>query len=289
MAGIYCLLLVTLTTIILPVTYANYCDGYGHSCPAPQECCGNTCCRDKYGYSNMRWSVWNMWYFWFIVILIMMTCFGSCGYWRRRQLLLAQQHHMGTTQHHPNTVQQPYCMHYTAASAPYSRPVRCHMATMGVPVYPNYGYPVAPEALPEAQGMFPAPPPYAEVVSKPGVYTMAGMKDVLPPYQRDPTALPAQQPGGYPNRGQVPPPGQYPPNQMSLSVMAVPTAPSNQRPLHSATFQRPPAMQANMGVTPTNENAAFSNCGFVHSEDSRVSEDLMNQNSAASSGHPGHS
>ena len=91
-----------------------------------------------------------------------MTCFGSCGYWRRRQLL-AQHHHMGTAQHHPGAVQQPYSMHYTAASAPYPRPIRCQNATMGLPVYPNYGYPVVPEALPQAQGMFPAPPPYAEV------------------------------------------------------------------------------------------------------------------------------
>jgi len=48
-------------------------------------------------------------------------------------------------------------------------------------------------------------------------------------------------------------------------------------------------MQANTAIPPANENAAFSNCGFVHSEDSRVTEEAMHQNSAASSGHPGHS
>ena len=31
-----------------------------------------------------------------------------------------------------------------------------------------------------------------QVVSKPGVYTVEGMKDGLPPYQRDPTPLPVQ-------------------------------------------------------------------------------------------------
>jgi len=29
-----------------------------------------------------------MWYFWFCVIFILTSCFGGCGYWRRRQLML---------------------------------------------------------------------------------------------------------------------------------------------------------------------------------------------------------
>ena len=81
------------------------------------------------------------------------------------------------------------------------------------------------------------------------------------------------------------PHAQYPPNEMSLSVMAMPTASSNQLPLNGAALQRPPAMQTNMAATPANENAAFSNSAFVHPEEARVMESV-NQNGSAGDRHP---
>lgn len=128
-----------------------------------------------------------MWYFWFILIFILMSCFGGCGYWRRRQLLLAQhqQHMMG---HYDN-------YHTPSNRGTYNGP---HLT---LPVFPaNYdpsifvggGGGTAVHARnigdygahPPSQQFFPSPPPYSEVVAKPEVWPPS--KDELPPYPGEP-------------------------------------------------------------------------------------------------------
>ena len=120
----------------------------------------------------------------FIVIFLLMSCFGGCGYWRRRQILLSQQRHHITTGGLTSFLPAAYgCSRQTRVTP-----------SMAVPVYPHYEvtYPVVPQvtatgqppgpvfqptipppsqmvqgatvgATAHPQGMFPEPPPYSAV------------------------------------------------------------------------------------------------------------------------------
>ncbi|XP_013389684.1 vesicular, overexpressed in cancer, prosurvival protein 1-like [Lingula anatina] len=156
------ILLVFLGNNILQVA-AEFCQDFQRYCD--YGCCSEGCCSyDGYYYS---WSIWNMWYFWFIIIFILLSCFGACGYWRRRQWMLAQQR---TT-----TAQQG---HLFIPSMDYTNPA-------GPQMYP-YGGPYPQQ---QAQGNFPSPPPYAEVISKPDAYPPS--KQDLPPYPGEPVVTAA--------------------------------------------------------------------------------------------------
>ena len=92
------------------------------------------------------------------MIFILMSCFGSCGYWRRRQLLLAQGSSWAT---------------WGMSSTPFDSYLprrRLRRTTTTVPdhypvcetPYPTTVYPGQTED--GAQGNFPCPPPYSEVI-----------------------------------------------------------------------------------------------------------------------------
>ena len=102
----------------------------------------------------------------------MMTCFGSCGYWRRRQMMLAQQQQA-------RTLAQPYSTQYTTTPGMTRGPVQCHTTTLGV--YPSYNYPGMPEGVPQTQGAFPAPPPYIEVSDCVRFLWFLYLQKILPP------------------------------------------------------------------------------------------------------------
>ncbi len=90
----------------------------------------------------------------FIVIFILMSCFGGCGYWRRRQLWFAQHHQAGFF-----TGYETYLPSRRFARGPH----------ITLPVYPTFdtSYSTTSPPLPasgaEATGLFPSPPPYSEV------------------------------------------------------------------------------------------------------------------------------
>uniref|UniRef100_A0A2C9LN03 WW domain binding protein VOPP1 n=1 Tax=Biomphalaria glabrata TaxID=6526 RepID=A0A2C9LN03_BIOGL len=70
---------------------SDYC-GEDKFCHSPYKCCESRkeCCYDSMLHSNQlfRLQIWNMWYFWLLVIFMLMSCFGGCGYYRRRRLAL---------------------------------------------------------------------------------------------------------------------------------------------------------------------------------------------------------
>ncbi|XP_064614272.1 WW domain binding protein 1-like [Liolophura sinensis] len=152
------------------------CKEYGHYCNAPSRCCGSDCCTDQDYDASMiryyRWNLWNMWYFWFIIVFILMSCFGGCGYYKRRQMLFARQRASGLSLAPP-----PRSTHRNSRT-----PV-----SVAMPIYPHaYAY-SGPGADPGAYFM--APPPYSEVVSQPDLYPVN--KSELPPYPGDDAPPPA--------------------------------------------------------------------------------------------------
>ncbi|XP_033111738.1 vesicular, overexpressed in cancer, prosurvival protein 1-like [Anneissia japonica] len=133
----------------------GYCNDYDQYCCDNFECCY---------YPN--YSYWNLWYFWFVLIFVLMTCFGGCGYYRRRQVYLqtasGQRIPVGQTTYLTSGVQ---------------------------PVH----HPYQPTAAPV--GTFQSPPPYSEVTSKPNLYPKTGDAAYPPqapyyqgPYYQFPTA-----------------------------------------------------------------------------------------------------
>ncbi|KDR10515.1 uncharacterized protein LOC110837920 [Zootermopsis nevadensis] len=71
---------------------SKYCDG-GHFCSPPKECCTLGCCYMYVpGYrppavpppANIFSIVfWNHWYFWCLLLVLILSCVGVCGLWRR--------------------------------------------------------------------------------------------------------------------------------------------------------------------------------------------------------------
>jgi len=123
---------------------------------------------------------------WFILIFILMSCFGGCGYWRRRQLLLAQhqQHMMGhydnyhtsgnrVTYNGPHLTMPVFAAGYDPSIFVGGGGAAVHARNIG-----DFG------ANPQTQQFFPSPPPYSEVVAKPEVWPPS--KDELPPYPGEP-------------------------------------------------------------------------------------------------------
>ncbi|XP_002741429.1 uncharacterized protein LOC100378640 [Saccoglossus kowalevskii] len=141
-------LLISLLSLLISEVFAEECAGYEHSCSPPEYCCNYTCCR---AYNH--YSFWSMWYFWCIVVFILMACFGGCGYYRRRHVLL--QRHNG-------------------------RPTTLIIAGTTVSTHDMYATSAPPVPVPaQPMGAFPAPPPYSEVTSKPNMYPKAV---AMPPY-----------------------------------------------------------------------------------------------------------
>ncbi|XP_041367589.1 uncharacterized protein LOC121382146 [Gigantopelta aegis] len=145
---------------------AEYC-GDEKYCSSPYKCCeasSLTCCLDRssddYYSRNFKLHVWNMWYFWFIIIFIMMSCFGGCGYYRRRRLMVMQQ---GRQCHLPATTQ-----HLTI-----------HPMQAGIREPPAFYAYTGPGAPPHPD-MSNLPPPYYDVMTQPDLYP--SNKAELPPY-----------------------------------------------------------------------------------------------------------
>lgn len=148
-----------------------------------------------------------MWYFWFMVIFVLMSCFGGCGYWRRRQLML------NSSSSEPSSFAPWYGFGFGTRQRRingYGPSVTS--APINVPVLPttSYEHPsyraqqpssVSPPSGGLPQGTFPDPPPYTEAVNKRGCY--APDKDDLPPYPGGPNQSPysiglSEVPGNYP-------------------------------------------------------------------------------------------
>ena len=89
-----------------------------------------------------------------------MSCFGSCGYWRRRQLMLAQgATWSGSTWGMTGTPFDAYLPRRRFRRT--TVPVPDHYPVCETP-YPTTIYP-DPNNGAQAQGNFPCPPPYSEV------------------------------------------------------------------------------------------------------------------------------
>ncbi|XP_064647387.1 WW domain binding protein VOPP1-like [Lineus longissimus] len=159
MASNMCRPLVTLLIVLLGLfskTYAEICDS-GIVC---QSCCldGDSCCYDDddddYYYT---WNIWNMWYFWFIIIFVLLSCFGGCGYWRRRRILLQQRNSAATSV----TIQPGVPVTAGAQPGPYFQ---------GGYTNTSYGTPGVPQNIAQPPAMYNGPPAYTEVISKPDQY-----------------------------------------------------------------------------------------------------------------------
>ncbi|RUS80235.1 hypothetical protein EGW08_012000 [Elysia chlorotica] len=152
----------------------------GSYCSSPSKCCETRrgCCYDSMMQSkHFRLQVWNMWYFWFLVIFMMLSCFGGCGYYRRRRLAMlsnspgaspaglsptiSPSHGAGNCGRGQERQGRPF--NFFAYNGPGN-------AAM-YPV-PQYHQPPLVASM---------PPAYAEVVNQPNIYPVSG-KAVLPPY-----------------------------------------------------------------------------------------------------------
>ena len=91
-------------------------------------------------------------YFRFLVIFVLMSCFGGCGYWRRRQWMLANQQRTTSQPSYPSRSQSAQ---YRTAVFGYAAPFGMQQSTPAQP-----------------QGAFPSPPPYSEV----STYTIKSRK-----------------------------------------------------------------------------------------------------------------
>ncbi len=98
----------------------------------------------------------------FVVIFVLMTCFGGCRYYRRRQLMLAQQQAMMAEAEYP---------YIGAPHLPPPRPQRFRriLPTFPLPILARWNIPYG-DGLSQPQreggaieGNFPQPPPYTEV------------------------------------------------------------------------------------------------------------------------------
>lgn len=138
-----------------PQVLGKYCED-GHFCAPPKECCREGCCYvytppefhphnplSPYLYS---FSFWNYWYFWFILLFLLVSCFGGCGFWRRRHALLSSSGHC-------------HCLCRRTSSAEEDTPSEDDSAFCPPPQYSRCA-------------SFLAPPPYSEVASKPDLYPL---------------------------------------------------------------------------------------------------------------------
>ncbi|KAK7110576.1 uncharacterized protein [Littorina saxatilis] len=144
---------------------SEFC-GNDITCQSPYTCCINkqACCYDheNNGYTRgFKLHVWNMWYFWLVIIFILMSCFGGCGYYRRRRLAAMQQS-MGMPQ---TATVRPVC---TARTRRQPQP--------GFYAYTGPGSHSSPDSQ--------LPPPYTEVMQQPNLYPVN--KVDLPPYPGPP-------------------------------------------------------------------------------------------------------
>ncbi|KAK7488757.1 hypothetical protein BaRGS_00020054 [Batillaria attramentaria] len=103
-----------------------------------------------------------MWYFWLVIIFILMSCFGGCGYYRRRRLAALQQ---SVSSQSPSR---------SCASR-----FRRHIPSQDYYAYTGPGVDATPDILH-------LPPPYTEVMQQPGLYPVNKME--LPPYPGPPEA-----------------------------------------------------------------------------------------------------
>ncbi len=121
-------------------------------------------------------------YFRFVMIFVLMSCFGGCSYWRRRQLLLAQQHHAML---HTAGYNELFGRHLGRLRSFRSRSV----PRPSIPIYANYdtSFPRLASTLSRnatsmtggrPEGHFPEPPPYSEVSLNFGVIVTAYERDI---------------------------------------------------------------------------------------------------------------
>ncbi|XP_046349837.2 vesicular, overexpressed in cancer, prosurvival protein 1-like isoform X2 [Haliotis rufescens] len=210
-------------------------------CFSPYTCCANvkSCCYDRDAQDNFRRSyklhIWNMWYFWFVIIFIMMSCFGGCGYYRRRRMATLHQQR----QRAPITTRRTN--HIRGSS---TRNSQSYLAYVG---------PAASDP-PEISFL---PPPYSEVSSHPGMYP-ENKADLPPQYSliasnyagspSPPMALNAQDLAAGTNNMPKPPPYcevAAPANNPAPSLAEASAAPTNQD-----TYQ----------TQPTCENSSTNQC-----------------------------
>jgi len=153
--------------------YAEFCGGGDDLwCRDPSFCCNgeNRCCTEqpvpRYSHNNFRMRIWNMWYFWFLIIFMMMSCFGGCGYYRRRRLALMTPSRSPPLRPAGRTILSP---HHNRGMGP--QPV--------VDASP-YNYFVFSGAGPMQPQVTNMPPAYAEVMRQPGLFPPNKVE--LPPY-----------------------------------------------------------------------------------------------------------
>ena len=107
------------------------------------------------------------------MIFVLMSCFGGCGYWRRRQLLLTQQHHAMLHSAGYNDLFSRRLRSLRSAAAAHAHR-RHHSEHIPVSLYAGFdstfppitnSFPrnLAPSNRGTPEGMFPQPPPYSEV------------------------------------------------------------------------------------------------------------------------------
>ncbi|CAG5117911.1 unnamed protein product [Candidula unifasciata] len=162
-------LTVTLLLALVCEVFSDYCEE-SIFCDAPYKCCEmkKGCCYDSMLHSSkhFRLQIWNMWYFWFLVIFMMMSCFGGCGYYRRRRLAML------TRTSHPSQLRTATVLE------PVQRRSRCR-STEGQPQQFNFfAYIGSGVSLPPPVSNL--PPAYAEVISQPSPYPYNKVE--LPPY-----------------------------------------------------------------------------------------------------------
>uniref|UniRef100_A0A0B6YMM4 WW domain binding protein VOPP1 n=1 Tax=Arion vulgaris TaxID=1028688 RepID=A0A0B6YMM4_9EUPU len=163
------LTVISLLTIVCEV-FADYC-GDNLFCDSPYKCCATKrgCCYDVVLLNNSRHyrlQIWNMWYFWFLIIFMMMSCFGGCGYYRRRRLSMLTR----TSNRLP--------LRPTAILEPTQRRTRSRSHEGSAQQFNFFAYIGPGVTLPEPISNL--PPAYAEVINQPVQYPFSKIE--LPPY-----------------------------------------------------------------------------------------------------------
>ena len=111
----------------------------------------------------------------FVMIFVLMSCFGGCGYWRRRQLLLTQQHHAMLHSAGYNDLFNRRLRSLRSAAAAHAHHRHQQAQRVHIPVYAGFDstFPPLPGSYNRhltpstggqpAASLFPQPPPYSEV------------------------------------------------------------------------------------------------------------------------------
>ncbi|XP_005093973.1 proline-rich protein 2 isoform X1 [Aplysia californica] len=162
---------VTSFSLFVIEAFADYC-GDELFCDSPYRCCETKrgCCYDSmlHHSKHFRLQIWNMWYFWFLIIFMMMSCFGGCGYYRRRRLALLTQS--------PSPPLRPTPRHVLSLQR-HGRQRRANQESRNTAAYNYFAYNGPGVIPPETSGL---PPAYAEVMSQPAMYPPNKVE--LPPY-----------------------------------------------------------------------------------------------------------